>query len=469
MAELLVVGGGISGLSAGMLLARDGHTVTLLERDGDAPPETAAEIWADWERPGVTQFRLPHYFQPRMTLELTREVPEVLDTAVGMGALRSNLVELSTPMTGAARRDGDEIFDIVTGRRPVIEAAFATVAEATPGLTVRRGVAVEGLLAVPSTNGAAPHVVGVRTTDGEELRADLVIDCGGRRSALPRWLAEVGAREPVEEREDFGFVYYGRVYEGDALPEQRQLLLTPHGSIALLTLPADNNTWMATLVCQGGDAPTRRLRDPDVFQRTYAEFPEAAHWVEGRPLHDDVHTMANLVDRLLRFVVDGEPVATGVVAVGDAWACSNPSIGRGSTTALLHALVLRDFLRDSGDAEPRALALDFDAITREQIEPWYAATLQLDRERQLWAQAAIDGIEPESDPSAEIGSAFGYLAAKDPEVFRGLSKVGGMLATVDEVMATPGLLETVIADGSDWRDHPPEGPDRARLLEIWSA
>ena len=47
--------------------------------------------------------------------------------------------------------------------------------------------------------------------------------------------------------------------------------------------------------------------------------------------------MAKIEDRYHRFVVDGEPVATGVVAVGDAWACTNPSLGRGATLALVHA------------------------------------------------------------------------------------------------------------------------------------
>src|SRR6187397_2811955 len=104
MAELLVVGGGIAGLTTGMLLARDGHQVTLLERDAEPPPATVDELWSNWERPGVTQFRLPHYFQPRMTVELTNEIPDVLDTAVAMGALRTNLIERSAPMTGAVLR-----------------------------------------------------------------------------------------------------------------------------------------------------------------------------------------------------------------------------------------------------------------------------------------------------------------------------------------------------------------------------
>jgi hypothetical protein len=53
-------------------------------------------------------------------------------------------------------------------------------------------------------------LTGVRTFDGAQLAADLVIDATGRRSALPGWLAELGARPMAEQAEDSGFAYYTR-------------------------------------------------------------------------------------------------------------------------------------------------------------------------------------------------------------------------------------------------------------------
>jgi phytoene dehydrogenase-like protein len=37
MADIVVLGAGLNGLAAGMLLARDGHRVTALERDPAEP------------------------------------------------------------------------------------------------------------------------------------------------------------------------------------------------------------------------------------------------------------------------------------------------------------------------------------------------------------------------------------------------------------------------------------------------
>jgi glycine/D-amino acid oxidase-like deaminating enzyme len=42
MADVLVLGGGICGLATAILLVRDGHAVTVVERDAEPLPESAA-------------------------------------------------------------------------------------------------------------------------------------------------------------------------------------------------------------------------------------------------------------------------------------------------------------------------------------------------------------------------------------------------------------------------------------------
>jgi hypothetical protein len=92
-------------------------------------------------------------------------------------------------------------------------------------IPVRRGVSVVALLTGPSAAKGIPHVTGVRTIDGEEVFADLVVD-----------------------------------------------------ATALV-----------------------------------AACPLHAHWLDGEPI-TDVLSMGGIIDRYRRFVVDGVPVATGIVS-----------------------------------------------------------------------------------------------------------------------------------------------------------
>jgi 2-polyprenyl-6-methoxyphenol hydroxylase-like FAD-dependent oxidoreductase len=54
MAEVLVLGAGLNGLAAAMLLARDGHRVTVLERDPAGPDGSAEDRCGYPRRPCLT-------------------------------------------------------------------------------------------------------------------------------------------------------------------------------------------------------------------------------------------------------------------------------------------------------------------------------------------------------------------------------------------------------------------------------
>ena len=77
MADIVIVGAGVVGLGTALVLAKDGHQVTVLERDPQSPPELATDAWDAWERRGVNQFRLPHFFLARFRTVLDQELPEV--------------------------------------------------------------------------------------------------------------------------------------------------------------------------------------------------------------------------------------------------------------------------------------------------------------------------------------------------------------------------------------------------------
>ena len=132
MAEIVVTGGGVAGLSAAMVLAQDGHEVTLLERDEAAPP-APSEAWEAWERRGVNQFRLLHFFMPRFRIDLERELPSVAKSLEAAGALRISPIEgAPVELTGGVRA-GDDDFQSLTARRPVVEAVVAAAAASDAG------------------------------------------------------------------------------------------------------------------------------------------------------------------------------------------------------------------------------------------------------------------------------------------------------------------------------------------------
>ena len=123
-------------------------------------------------------------------------------------------------VTDRAPRPGDERFATITARRPTLEWVLAARGAAEPGVDVRRGVAVEALDDDASTT-ARRTSPACAPTSGETVAGDLVVDAMGRRSQLPRLLADAGARPVHEETEDAGFIYYTRYFrarDGGAPP-----------------------------------------------------------------------------------------------------------------------------------------------------------------------------------------------------------------------------------------------------------
>src|SRR5271166_5507392 len=122
MARIVFLGGGVCGLSAGMLLARDGHEVTVLERDAAPVPESVEEAWEKWSRDGVTQFRLAHFLQPAGRAVLEEALPDVFEALVSAGAARVDLLGLMPPhLAEGGARAGDERFVTYTARRTTFE------------------------------------------------------------------------------------------------------------------------------------------------------------------------------------------------------------------------------------------------------------------------------------------------------------------------------------------------------------
>jgi len=473
MARIVLVGAGVVALGTAMLLAGDGHQVIVLERDPEGPPADPVDAWERWQRPGLNQFRMAHTFLGGFRAVLDAELPAVSKALQDAGGLRLNFIRDVLPAkVSGGWRDGDDRYEWLTGRRVVVEAVHAAAAESTPGVEIHRGTAVAGLMSGASVLAGVPHVTGVRTKAGELIPADLVVDMSGRRSALPGWLQDIGGRRPDEELEDVGFVYFQRHFRSAdrSVPPMIGPAQIHWGTVSSITLPADNGTWGVVLVTSSKDTALRPLREADRWEAVVRGLPLVAHWLDGTPIDDGVQVMARLEDRYRGFVVDGKPVATGVVAVADSWACSNPANGRGASIGMLHGLTLRDQLRAVDLDDPAAFAEAFHAATAETVEPWYRATLASDRHRLGEIEAGIRGAAYDSpDPWYELEKALDAAFGRDPECTRANFDIRFVLRTPEEVFARPGLRDKTLQLGSGWRDAPPFGPTREQLLALVSA
>ena len=77
MADVAVVGGGLVGLLTGILLARRGHQVVVVDSDEDPPPGSVEDDF-HWPRPGVPQGWHGHVWQARVARVLREHAPDVL-------------------------------------------------------------------------------------------------------------------------------------------------------------------------------------------------------------------------------------------------------------------------------------------------------------------------------------------------------------------------------------------------------
>lgn len=455
MARVVMVGGGIVGLTTAMMFGRRGHDVVVLERNPEPPPGAPVDGWASWDRSGVGQFRQGHWFLSRFRQIVAAELPDLLPAFAAAGALESNAMDFMPPTIteGRGREDRDEPHDVVSGRRPVMEAVVAAAAEADPRVEVRRGAGVTGLLAGTEVVTGVPHVEGVRLESGEEVRGDLVVDAGGRRSGLVSWLTDLGSRAPHEESADCGFRYYGRYFRSDdgSLPGPGAAVVDFLDGYASLYLPGDNGTWMLGIETASNDRELYGLTDEAAWTKAARLVPAFAPVLDEEPL-TEVESMVGIPDRYRRFVVDGTPVVTGLVAIGDAWACTNPSLGRGVSMGLLQArgvVELADgWLGNGHDAGEFALAVD-DWVEREAT-PYYRHTLAFDADNLArWHRTMAGEPEPAPDPDdagAAIGAAFGVAAMLDAECFRARMKIGNLLVAdpAEAVTGDPAVFERVL-------------------------
>jgi 2-polyprenyl-6-methoxyphenol hydroxylase-like FAD-dependent oxidoreductase len=453
--SVAVLGAGVAGLTAAVLLAREGHRVVLIERD-DLPSAGPAEGAWEWARSGIPHFLQPHAFIPRGRSELRQHLPDVYAALLGAGASEFDL----RPKLGGPVTDADEELQYLAVRRPLIEWALRRAAAAEPEVTIRADTGVDGLLV------DGRRVVGVRV-DGALIEADLVIDTLGRRTPAQTWLAAHGIESEPPESSDCGVIYYSRYYRcrPGFSPPDGPWFLSPRGDLGYLayaSFPGDNGTFAALLAVPTGVPEWKAFHDAVAFEAAIAQVPALASWAnpEGVDPITPVMAMAGLRNSLRA----GSP-ATGLIAAGDAYGHTDPVLAHGLAFGLVHAAELARVVGEHADVADAAA--DYVEATTPALRERYDYATALDEQRlRMWLGADVDFAHHDGDYALFTIAAGGVAATTDASLARVFLRRIGLLDStraLDDDRALRERIQTAFENAMKV-PRPQSGPTRDEMI-----
>jgi 2-polyprenyl-6-methoxyphenol hydroxylase-like FAD-dependent oxidoreductase len=321
--DLIVAGGGPAGMMAGLLFARAGCVVRVLEKHAD--------FFRDFRGDTVHPSTMEILDQLGMLERFLKRPHNRVDGAqlrmAGREWTVGDLSRLDTPAPFIAMMPQWDFLDFLREE-----------ARAFPGFRLQMEAAVEEFV---EDRG---KVIGARLKDGTVLHAPLTIAADGRsslaRSLLP--LEDLGA--PMD-------VFWFRV----AKPKQEKGALRGNVERGRLLVMIDRGDyWQCAFLIPKGAAEAYQARGIDAIREEVAAAAPSDLDLAELDEITDLHLLTVKLDRLTRWW------RPGLLAIGDAAHAMSPIGGIGINLAIQDAVAAANYL-----AEPLARGQDVDPLLRQ--------------------------------------------------------------------------------------------------------